>query len=246
MIQLRSVSKQIREFSVLTDVTLSLRAGQVLGIIGPSGAGKSTLLRVMAGIETANSGTMSVAGFDYAFPANPMNQHRPWPKVTLVFQGLCLWPHLTLRTNVMLPVTNRRNVAAPEKAEFYMDLFQIGDLSSRYPNQVSGGQRQLFALCRALALEPEVLLLDEVTAALDVEHIRTLREAIAQLRGNGIAVALVSHSLSFVRRVADTVAFLDKGTIHEIGSSTLLTNPQTDRLRHFLVAADELNDQNSQ
>ncbi len=242
MIQARNISKQIKGCSILSDVSLDVRPGEVVGIIGPSGAGKSTLLRVIAGIESANSGQLNLCSHLYDFPCDPLRLHKPWPKTTLVFQSLCLWPHLSLRENVLMPLRQQMDMSKIERAEEYLEMFQIEKIGSRFPNQVSGGQRQLFALCRALSLDPDLLLLDEVTASLDVEHIRTLREVITDRSKQGVAIVFVSHSLGFVRKTANVVVFLDRGEIHENGPVSILSDPKTDRLKRFLFAADELNE----
>ncbi|OGD60907.1 hypothetical protein A3A71_03305 [Candidatus Berkelbacteria bacterium RIFCSPLOWO2_01_FULL_50_28] len=236
----KGLRKVLRGNVILDDVSINVEAGTVTGIVGPSGAGKSTLLRIIAGIDAADEGSLAISGFHYKFPCDPIRTNRPWPTVTLVFQGLCLWPHLTLRDNVMLPIGKEPGGPAVKCAIDFMARFGISELASRFPNQVSGGQRQLFALCRALALKPSVLLLDEVTAAIDVEHVRTLRQTITNLRDEGTAVILVSHSIPFVRRITDRVAFLDHGRLHEVGGVSILSSPTSPRLREFLIASDEL------
>lgn len=242
MVQVLNVTKRIKGQTILDDVSLTAEAGSVIGIIGPSGAGKSTLLRLLAGVEGADAGSLQLLEYGYSYPCNPVRMHRPWPTVSLVFQGLCLWPHMTLLRNVMLPLEALGVKDGEERAVSLLERFGLQSLTERYPNQVSGGQRQLFALCRSMALQPRVLLLDEVTAALDVEHVRTLKETLLELRDNGVLIVLVSHSIGFIRRTANRVVFMDHGQIHEAADVSILSSPQTERLKGFLLAADELDE----
>ncbi|SDU02476.1 amino acid ABC transporter ATP-binding protein, PAAT family [Verrucomicrobium sp. GAS474] len=222
---------------VLDDLSLELRAGEITAIVGPSGGGKSTLLRALSLVEKPDSGTLRIDGVPYLFP-DAENPAPPWPKLTVVFQQFFLWPHLTLRENIALPL-----VSAGKSKEEIADLiaplaqtFGMESFLSRHPNAVSGGQRQRAALARALALKPQCLLLDEITSALDLEQARILFDHLLTLREQGIALALVTHSLGFARAHADIVHFLDQGRLAETGGREILSTPQSDRLRQFLLS----------
>jgi ABC-type polar amino acid transport system ATPase subunit len=221
----------------LDGIDIAVEPGRITGLIGPSGGGKTTLLRALLMLNPPDEGAISVDGHEYRFPlAEDQVLTPPWPRVTAVFQQLFLWPHLTLRRNILLPLecagrTDGEAVLAPLAERFGMHEFL-----DRYPNQVSGGQQQRAALARALALKPAYLLLDEITSALDVEQTGLLLAHLAELREAGIGILLITHHIGFLSRAADRVAFIDSGRMVETGGPEMLQNPTTERVRRFLAA----------
>jgi ABC-type polar amino acid transport system ATPase subunit len=152
-----------------------------------------------------------------------------------VFQQLFLWPHLTLRQNILLPMRLQDPATVATALEELIEAFDMGNFIDRYPNQASLGQRQRAALARAIILNPRYLLLDEVTSALDVEQITRVLDYLAQLRQRGMGLFIITHLLGFARQTADQVVFMAKGSIVERGDVSILTNPQSQRLQQFLA-----------
>ncbi len=209
--------------------------GRITALIGPSGIGKTTLLRALALLDPPDEGAVEVDGACYAFPRpedEPLTP--PWPRVTLVFQQLFLWPHLTLRQNITLPAVLRDKKEPGPLLDELIDLFEMGAFIDRYPNQTSLGQRQRAALARALVLRPSYVLLDEITSALDVEQVSAILGHLQTLRRRGIGILLVTHLLGFARRAADHVLFLEGGEVVEAGGPEVLTAPKHARIRDFL------------
>lgn len=224
---------------VLRDISLTLSPGRITCLVGPSGSGKTTLLKCLSMVEPASSGTISLDGRTYSFPlqagqAEP--EPRPWPALTAVFQSLFLWPHLTLRENILLP-GRQANPEAERDLSGLAALFEMEEFLDRYPNEVSGGQKQRAALARALLLNPRYILLDEITSALDVEQSARILTKLTHLRERGIGVLLITHHLQFARRVADHILFLAGGAVVEEGSPSILDAPATPRLRDFVALA---------
>jgi polar amino acid transport system ATP-binding protein len=221
----------------LDGVSTILRPGEIKVVIGPTGSGKSTLLRCLALIDAPDSGTVAVDERVFNFPGVFDSGSGVWPTVNLVFQDLALWPHLSLRENIELPLRLRakRGQAFPgDHLEELMDYFRMGAFVDRYPDEVSGGQKQLAAVVRGMALKPKYLLLDEVTAAIDVEITADLLRMIRKIRKDGVGVLVVTHLLSFARASADSLLFLDEGRPVEEGPVTRLDDPRSDRLARFL------------
>jgi polar amino acid transport system ATP-binding protein len=224
---------------VLQDVDVSVAPGQITALIGPSGGGKSTLLRALSLLDCPDHGTVRVDDAVYEFPRRNGNGFvPPWPKLTIVFQQLFLWPHLTIRQNITLPLEETNGVQLATLVEELIDLFAMGEFIDRYPNQVSLGQRQRAAIARALALQPRYLLLDEITSALDVEHVSALLNHLKVLRDRGVGILLITHLIGFAKRAADQILFLDGGRIVEAGGPELLTAPKNGRLTRFLSLVD--------
>lgn len=220
---------------VFRDVSLGIKPGGITVLIGPSGTGKTTLLRCLALLEKPQSGEIAVdeQNFAYPWPAEkPFNP--PWPKLTTVFQQLFLWPHLTLRENILLPVRRRGVANTKDALAALIEAFDMGDFIDSYPNEASLGQRQRAALARAVMLEPRYLLLDEITSALDVEQIAKILTYLKTLRGRQIGIFIITHLLGFARHAADQVVFMAGGEIAEQGAPDILKNPQTERLQQFL------------
>jgi len=235
MLAASNIGYRIGTSTILKDVNAVVRPGEITAVIGPSGSGKSTLLRVLALIEKAQSGKVSLDSLEYCFPAGgnfPMP--RPWPKVNMVFQQLFLWPHLSLAKNIML-VAQDIPANHSEALTAIAERLDIRDLLERHPNEVSFGQRQRAALARALVTKPDYLLLDEVTSAQDVERVRSLLEYLEELAGHGLGLMIATHLIGFAREAASSVIFLDQGEVIESGGPGILTSPTSERLQHFLA-----------
>jgi len=208
----------------------------MLALIGRSGSGKSTLVRCLNGLERADSGSIVVAGHTVA--QNPRALRELRKEVGIVFQAYNLFPHLTVGENIMLAprrVLRRKKAEAREVAEQVLTRVGLAEKFDAYPDQLSGGQQQRVAIARSLALMPKVMLFDEVTSALDPELTQEVLKTMEDLARSGMTTVLVTHEMNFARRVADTVAFMHGGGIHEIGpASQIFANPRTPELRTFL------------
>lgn len=240
MLQVKQVTKSYGGTRVLKGIDLAVEPGKISVLIGPSGSGKTTLLKILAMLETPDSGSVSVDGSTYNFPLEKKALIKaPWPKVTVVFQQLFLWPHLTLLQNMTLPLYARGEDDDPPRVHELIELFDMKDFMYRYPNEASLGQRQRAALVRALLLEPEYILLDEITSSLDVEQTAIILSKLKELREKGIGVLTITHLLHFAREAADKVVFMDGGEVLEEGGPGLLVNPSHERIRKFVSVVME-------
>ncbi|HRK98134.1 MAG TPA: ATP-binding cassette domain-containing protein [Alphaproteobacteria bacterium] len=227
MLSVRNLHKSYGDNVILNGIDLDIEAGHITCAIGPSGTGKTTLLRLMCQLEKPNRGEILI---------DEEKNAAPWPKVTAVFQSLFLWPHLTLRENIMLPARNH-NPEAEKDIEGLIKLFEMEAFINNYPNQSSVGQRQRVALARALIINPKYVLLDEITSALDVEQTAKILTKLSHLKERGIGIFLITHHISFAQKAADKVIFLDGGKIVEQGSPDILAAPTSHRLQDFLSLA---------
>lgn len=221
---------------VLRGISLSVRKGEISALVGPSGSGKSTVLRALVGLTPITAGNIEIAGqtIDYR-SASSVRAARD--TMAIVFQQYNLFQNMTVMGNVTFaPIKiKRRPVAEVEaQAKKLLDLVGLGDKHASYPDQLSGGQQQRVAIARALALEPKILLLDEVTSALDPELVNEVLDTIRRLAAEGMTMMLVSHEMAFVREVANQVVFMDRGEIIESGTpQEIFDNPTTDRAQDF-------------
>jgi ABC-type polar amino acid transport system ATPase subunit len=237
MLSARNVTKSFGAAEVLCGVDLTLEPGQITCVIGPSGTGKTTLLRALSLIDEPDGGQVEIDGQSYTFPTPRPISAKPWPHVTAVFQSLFLWPHLTLRENIMLPARNV-NPAAEKDIEGLIKLFEMEHFIDSYPNEASVGQRQRVAVARALMLNPRYILMDEITSALDVEQTARILTKLTHLREREIGVMIITHALGFARRAADQVVFMDDGKVAEAGGPAILDSPESPRLKEFLSMAE--------
>lgn len=217
-------------------VTFQVRQGEVVVIIGPSGCGKSTLLRTLNGLETIQEGRISFRG--ETIPSQQWPWHMLRQKIGMVFQSYELFPHLTVMENLLLGPTVVQRVSkevAARKAAGLLKRVGLLNRANSYPRQLSGGQKQRVAIVRALMMDPEVLLLDEVTASLDPEMVREVLDVVLELAGDGMTMVIVTHEMSFARAISDRLIFMDAGKIvEEADPQVFFDAPRTERARKFL------------
>lgn len=237
MIELKGVNKHFGEYHALRDINLEVSAGQVVVILGPSGSGKSTLCRTINRLETIDDGEIRIDG--ELLPEEGKELARLRAEVGMVFQQFNLFSHMTIRDNVTLAPTKVRKVSKEEArktAEKLLDRVGIAAQADKYPAQLSGGQQQRVAIARALAMDPKVMLFDEPTSALDPEMINEVLDVMTDLAKGGMTMVVVTHEMSFARRVADRILFMADGAIVEDADpETFFTNPQSDRAKDFLA-----------
>lgn len=236
ILHIKNLSKCYGDTKVLKNINISVKKGEVVVFIGPSGCGKSTLLRCLNGLEEIQEGEVLLD--DQVVNPNKKNLSKNREKIGMVFQSYDLFPHLTILQNVTLaPIkVKKRNRREVEKEALEL-LERVGLRSKKddYPRQLSGGQKQRVAIVRALIMHPEVLLLDEITAALDPEMVREVLDVVLDLAKEGRTMVIVTHEMQFAKAVADRVTFLEGGKIVEEGDpKKLFEKPETDRLQRFL------------
>ncbi|HEV8314637.1 MAG TPA: amino acid ABC transporter ATP-binding protein [Burkholderiaceae bacterium] len=239
IVEITGLRKRFGANEVLKGIDLSVKRGEVIAIIGKSGSGKSTLLRCINGLETFQDGALTVDGealkHHDAKAMRALRQH-----VGMIFQSFNLFPHLSVGRNVMLaPSLVKKRAAADGEAQARKLLERVG-LAEKFdamPDQLSGGQQQRVAIARALAMEPAVLLCDEITSALDPELVGEVLRVVESLADDGMTLLMVTHEMNFARKVSDRVVFMHAGRIHEMGPpAELFGNPQTPELKQFLSA----------
>ena len=221
---------------VLDRLNLSVEKSEVLAIIGPSGCGKSTLLRCVNGLEEIQGGEILLDGEAITDGSSSWSQVRQ--RVGMVFQSYDLFPHLSVMDNLVLApvrVRKQRKEDVEKKALGLLERVGLADRADAYPHQLSGGQKQRVAIVRALIMEPDVLLLDEITASLDPEMVREVLDVVADLAEAGMTMLIVTHEMGFAKAVADRVIFIDSGCIVEQGEpNEFFAHPQSERARQFL------------
>lgn len=221
---------------VLDDISFSIKKGEVVVIVGPSGCGKSTFLRCLNRLEDINEGTIKLQGVSFEKEKKKVHQFRE--KVGMVFQSYDLFPNMTIMGNLLLAPTKvqkRKKDEVQAEAEQLLQRVGLLEKKDNYPRQLSGGQKQRVAIVRSLLMHPEVLLLDEITAALDPEMVREVLQVVLELAKSGMTMVIVTHEMEFARAVADRVIFIDKGKIvEESGPEEFFEHPKTDRAKQFL------------
>jgi polar amino acid transport system ATP-binding protein len=238
-VRIQALRKSFGTNEVLKGIDLEVKAGEVIAIIGKSGSGKSTLLRCVNGLEAFQQGTLEVDGQPLkqgdAKAMRALRQH-----VGMIFQSFNLFPHLTVGRNVMLaPTLVRKSSIAEAEASARKLLARVGlaEKFEAWPDQLSGGQQQRVAIARALAMQPSVMLCDEITSALDPELVGEVLKVVESLAEEGMTLLMVTHEMNFARKVADRVVFMHAGRIHEMGPpQALFSAPQTAELQQFLSA----------
>lgn len=235
-LRLENVHKSFRDVEVLKGIDLSVAEGEMVCLIGSSGSGKSTLLRCINLLEAIDHGKIVFNGNDISVPGydpQPVRQ-----KIGLVFQNFNLFPHMSAMENVTLAprrIFRSSRETLKRDAEQLFEKFGLADRMNHYPDQLSGGQQQRVAIVRSLAMNPTIMLFDEVTSALDPELIEEVLDVLRQLRMQGMTMILATHEIAFAREAADTVCMLDNGVIIEKAPpDELFTNPTEPRTRQFL------------
>ena len=236
LLEITELHKEFDNKEILKGISLSLHKGEVLVVLGPSGCGKSTLLRCLNGLEKIESG-------DIKFKDTSLtDKNTDWQKIRenigMVFQNYELFPHMTVIENILLgplKVQKKEKSEALAKAEQLLDRVGLLDRKDAYPRQLSGGQKQRIAIVRALCMNPEIILFDEVTASLDPEMVREVLDVILGLAKQGMTMVIVTHEMGFAHAVADRIVFMDEGKICELSEpKEFFTNPKTERAQHFL------------
>jgi polar amino acid transport system ATP-binding protein len=232
---LRDVHKSFGTNKVLDGVGFAVDRGGVTVIIGRSGSGKSTALRCINRLETIQSGRITVCGHEVNSPKLDVRAMRA--DVGIVFQSYNLFPHLTVEENITLAprwVKKESTTKARETAHRVLAQVGLAEKIDAYPEQLSGGQQQRAAIARSLAMQPQVMLFDEVTSALDPELTGEVLRVMEGLAAGGMTMLLVTHEMAFARKVADRVVFMHQGMVWETGDPSLLENPRTEELRQFV------------
>jgi polar amino acid transport system ATP-binding protein len=244
MVKLEGICKRFGNLEVLKGVDLDVAKGEVVCILGPSGSGKSTFLRCVNLLEPPEEGEIFIEGHDICKGPGSGTGEQSWEldfvrqRVGIVFQQFNLFPHKTALENVTLAqekVLGRSRGEARQKASELLERVGLGDKLDQYPERLSGGQQQRVAIARALAMDPQVMLFDEVTSALDPELVKEVLDTMRELAEEGMTMMVVTHEIGFAREVADRVIFMDGGVIVEEGPpAEVLENPREERTKKFL------------
>ncbi len=236
IITLRDVKKSFGNLEVIRGVSMDIHKGEVVCIIGPSGSGKSTLIRCINGLNDIDSGSIKVEGQEVNDPKLDKLELRK--KVGIVFQQYNLFPHKTVLENIMMApikVLKEDKETVRQRAEVLLDKVRLHGKGDSYPGQLSGGQQQRVAIARSLAMRPDIMLFDEVTAALDPETVQEVLVTIKDLAEDGMTCILVTHEMGFAKEAADTMYFTDKGVIVETAPpQEFFSNPKDQRTKDFL------------
>ncbi|MCR5785586.1 MAG: amino acid ABC transporter ATP-binding protein [Eubacterium sp.] len=236
MLEIKNLKKAYGDNVIFDDFNLTINKGEVVVLIGPSGCGKSTFLRCLNALEPIQGGEITIDGEIIDGKAKNIAEMRQ--RIGMVFQSYELFPHRTILHNLMLAPVKVQKVPKAEAQKEAMRLLErvgLADKADAFPRQLSGGQKQRVAIARALCMHPEVMLFDEVTAALDPEMVREVLDIMLTLAADGNTMVIVTHEMQFARAVADRIVFIEDGKIVEEGNpEEFFTNPKTDRAKQFL------------
>ena len=236
LLKIEHLTKKFEGNMILDDVSLTVHRGEVIVVVGPSGCGKSTMLRCINALEPIQGGTIEIDGQQISQKSKNLTELRQ--KVGMVFQSYELFPHLTVLNNILLAPTKvqkREKEEVKKEAMELLDRVGLKEKADSFPRQLSGGQKQRVAIVRALCMHPEILLFDEVTAALDPEMVREVLDVMLQLAQQGKTMIIVTHEMQCARALADRVIFLEGGKIVEDADpDTFFDHPQTERAKQFL------------
>ena len=236
LLNVKNLTKKFEGHTILDGMDLEIKQGEVVVVVGPSGCGKSTLLRCINALEPIQGGEIRLQGDLVEYGSKNLASLRQ--KIGMVFQSYELFPHLTVMDNITLAPTKvqkRKKEEVKEEAMQLLERVGLADKANSYPRQLSGGQKQRVAIVRALCMHPEILLFDEVTAALDPEMVREVLDVMLDLAKQGRTMIIVTHEMQFAKAVADRVIFLDQGKIvEEDAPEVFFENPQTERAKQFL------------
>ena len=236
LLSIRQLTKRYGDKTILESLNLDLHKGEVVVILGPSGSGKSTLLRCVNGLEEKQGGSIVMDG------AGEFGKDLPWEaarqKVGMVFQSYELFAHMNVIDNILLgplKAQGRSRAEAEAQADKLLKRVGLYERKTAYPRELSGGQKQRIAIVRALCMNPEVILLDEITAALDPEMVREVLDVVLELASDGMTMLIVTHEMGFARKVADRILFMDHGEIiEESAPESFFTAPASARAQAFL------------
>lgn len=237
LLTIRNLHKEFGSQVILKNFSLEVKKGEVIVVIGPSGCGKSTLLRCLNGLEDIQSGEILLDGKPIHKHAKDISVMRQ--KIGMVFQSYDLFPHKTILENILLAplkVQKRKRTEVEKEALEILDIVGLANRRNDYPRQLSGGQKQRIAIVRALIMHPEILLLDEITAALDPEMVHEVLQVVLSLAKGGSTMLIVTHEMSFAKAIADRVLFLEHGEIVEESNDPkhFFEGPKTERAQQFL------------
>lgn len=236
LLEIKNVVKYYGDMQALNGINLSVEKGEVVVILGPSGCGKSTLLRCINGLEPIQNGQLALA--NHGEPGKDISWFKTRQHIGMVFQSYELFGHMSVIDNILLgplKVQKRQREEAEKQADMLLKRVGLFERKNAYPRELSGGQKQRIAIIRSLCMNPQIMLFDEVTAALDPEMVREVLDVILGLAKDGMTMLIVTHEMSFARQVADRIIFMDKGEIIEQSAPDLFfTNPNTDRAKAFL------------
>ncbi len=237
IVDIKNITCHFGDVQALNDVSLAVNAGEVVVILGPSGSGKSTLLRCLNALEEIQSGEINIDGL--LIDKEHHQIHKIRLEVGMVFQHFNLFPHLSVLENVSIAqkiVRKRSSKEAQKISRELLDKVDMGDKLDAFPGQLSGGQKQRVAISRALAMNPKIMLFDEVTSALDPEMIGEVLDVMKQLAAEGMTMLVVTHEIGFAKEVADRIIFLDEGKIvEENNPKDFFNSPKTKRAAEFLA-----------
>ena len=236
LLEIRNLTKRYGENTVLRDLSFTVRRGEVIVVLGPSGCGKSTLLRCINALEPIQGGEILLGG--EVIDRSPAGLPALRRRIGMVFQSYELFPHMTVMENILLApckALDTKKEDAKAEAEALLRRVGLWEKRGSYPRELSGGQKQRVAIVRALCMHPEVLLFDEVTAALDPEMVREVLDVVLDLAREGKTMIIVTHEMQFARAIADRVLFLEDGKIaEEAAPEEFFTVPKTERAKKFL------------
>jgi polar amino acid transport system ATP-binding protein len=240
LLKVNNIKKNYGEINALKGVDLEIRKGEVVVILGPSGCGKSTFLRCLNGLENIDEGEIILK--NYGVLGKEVEFEKVRGTIGMVFQSYELFPHMNVINNILLGPTKAQKREKEEVIKQADELLNRVGLFNRkyaYPRELSGGQKQRIAIVRALCMNPEIMLFDEVTAALDPEMVREVLRVLLELAQNGMTMVIVTHELEFAKNIADKIVFMEEGNIIEISSpEEFFSNPKTERAKRFLASFD--------
>lgn len=236
IIEVKNLHKQFGDNVILKDLSISVEKGEVIVLIGPSGCGKSTLLRCLNGLEPIQGGSVTLNGEPVLYGKKSLTKIRQ--HIGMVFQSYDLFPHMTIAQNIALAplkVQKRDKKEVEEETLKLLDRVGLAGKADAYPNELSGGQKQRAAIVRSLIIHPDIILLDEITAALDPEMVHEVLKVVLDLAKSGTTMMIVTHEMAFAKAVADRIIFLDGGEIVEEGKpDEFFEAPKTERAKQFL------------
>ncbi len=238
-LKIRNLKKSFDQNLVLNDINYDINKGEIIAVLGRSGCGKSTMLRCINGLEKIDSGEIYL---NDELITKPGANYSDWinvrKKIGMVFQSYDLFPHMTVLDNIILGpmrVEKRSKKEATEEALKLLERVGLSEKKSAYPRELSGGQKQRVAICRALCMNPEIILFDEVTAALDPEMVREVLDVIKGLKNQGLTLIIVTHEMEFAEKVADQIVFMENGKILEVNTpDKFFSAPETEEAKRFL------------